>query len=139
MWWGAVVALFPQATPGPLAATAAAYPAAPGKVGREPPGRSGGAWARAGGEGRRRCPGRRASSLRAGAGAEERRNGGGVGGAPLSSSAPTCSLASNSVLVVTGCGEDACAFWAFGRGSRLGSGSGPGRRCAPSEGPILGR
>lgn len=30
------------ATPGPVAATAAAYLAAPGKVGKEPPGRSGG-------------------------------------------------------------------------------------------------
>lgn len=77
MWWGAVVALFPQATPGPLAATAAAYPAAPGKVGREPPGRSGGAWARAGVRGAAAALG--VAHPRLGQGPELRREGMGAG------------------------------------------------------------
>lgn len=92
--------LSPQATPRPVAATAAAYPAAPGKVGREPPGRSGGSLCRPRGgcglgtrgarrpgrdlERHGRCPLCRASLVRVGARAEERRDGGGGGRCPSS-------------------------------------------------------
>ena len=63
---GRCSSLSPEATPGPFAATAAAYAAAPGKVGREPPGPSDGCLCAAagvvGGGGRDRVLGTPAAS-----------------------------------------------------------------------------
>lgn len=68
--------------------------------------------------------------------------GAGVGGVPPFSSPDTCPFASNSVPVVTDCGEeDACTLPAFVRGSwaRNRGGGGPVQRSAPGEGPVPGQ
>jgi hypothetical protein len=120
--------------PGPVAATAAASPAAPGKVGREPPGRAGGCLgaARTGVGGAPDARHGTRSGARAARGVAHPRSGQGperrrgqeqgwgrrweVSLVFLSSrSTPTFPLASSSVPVVTD-REDACALW----GSREG-------------------
>lgn len=66
--------------------------------------------------------------------------GAGVGGVPLSSSPPTCPFASNSVPVVTDCGEeDACTLRAFVRGSRARNREvDPYKDLLPARGQCLG-
>lgn len=136
---------YPQAFPGPVAATAAAYPRAPGKVGRKPPGRSGAARGRGlgvRGACSRGCPRRRASLLRAGAEAKERRRDGGGGGRcpsfllstylPFRQQLGPCShgLWGGGCLYVTG-------FCEGFSGQK--SGGGPVQRSAPGEGPMPGQ
>lgn len=128
----AVATPFPQAIPGPVAASAAASPAAPGKVGSEPPGRSGGCLGAAGRaqagvrDARRpgrdaewggRCP--RVAHPWIGQGLERRRGGEMGAGEEVSLfCTPTCPFASSSAPVVTDFEEeDACASRACERGS----------------------
>lgn len=134
--------LFPhQACPGPVAATAAAYPGLREKWGASPRD----ALARRGlgvrGACSRGCPRRRASLLRAGAEAKERRDGGGGGRCPsflLSTYLPfrqqlgPCShrLWGGGCLYVTG-------FCEGFLGQK--SGGGPVQRSAPGEGPVPGQ
>lgn len=151
--------LSPEETPRPFAATAAAYAAAPGKVGREPPGSSDGCLCAAagvrGGGGRGQgtrdacclgrgverlgcCPRRRASLVRAGAETEERRWGQGWE-VSLVSSALTCPFSSNSLPGVTDCGEEhACALRAFLRGSPGNRGMDPCKDPLPARGQCQG-
>lgn len=113
--------LSPEATPGPFAATAAAYAAAPGKVGREPPGPSDGclclAAGVAGGGGRGRGLGTPAASAGAwsgsaaalgvahpwlGQGPKPRKGDGGGGGrCPSSLLLPALSPATRSLVSQT--------------------------------------
>lgn len=142
---GAVAALFPQAFPGPVAATAA-YPAAPGKVGSKPPGRSGAARGRelrVRGACLRGCPRRRASLLRAGAEALERRrdDGGGGGRCPSSLLSTYLPFCQQLVPCSHGLWGGGCLYVSGFREGFSGqkSGTGPVQRSAPGEGPMPGQ
>lgn len=142
----AVAALFLQAFPGPVAATAAAYPAAPGKVGSKPPGRSGAARGhglRVRGACRRRCPRRRASLLRAVAEAVERRRDDGGGGGRCPSSFLSTYLPFRQQLgpCSHGLWRGGCLYVSGFRGGFSGQKSGrrPVQGSAPGEGPMPGQ